>query len=244
MFEQATRSISTSEAKLRVLERLSCSRAATLALFEGLEHATFCRQAHPDFSPVGWHLGHIGYTEAHWLLERCAGQPLPFPEYRRVFAVDSLPKALRSNLPDQGEVRHYLNAIRARVLLYLEEAPLEHQERLWRWLVQHESQHGETVAIVLQLQRLTQLANPVMSGPPQELMQANRYEQLAQSIFIEAGNFEQGSDSVDALDNERPAHRVHLEPYWIDLYPVTRAQYRAFMSAGGYHERCWWSEEG
>ncbi|MBC8123555.1 MAG: ergothioneine biosynthesis protein EgtB, partial [Gemmatimonadaceae bacterium] len=105
-------------------------------------------------------------------------------------------------------------------------------------------QHGETVAIVLQLQRLTQLANPVMSGPPQELMQADRYEQLAQSIFVEAGNFEQGSDSVDALDNERPAHRVHLEPYWIDLYPVTRAQYRAFMSAGGYHERCWWSEEG
>lgn len=243
MFEQAVTPICTSEAKLRVLERLSCSRAATLALFEGLDHATFCRQAHPDFSPVGWHLGHIGYTEAHWLLERCAGQPLPLPEYRRVFAVDSLPKALRSNLPDQEEVRYYLNTIRAQVLLYLEVAPLEHQERLWRWLIQHESQHSETVAIVLQLQSLTRFANLVMSDTS-PVAQVNQYEQPTQGILIAAGSFEQGSDSIDALDNERPAHRVHLEPYLIDRYPVTRAQYRAFLLAGGYHERCWWSEEG
>ncbi|MBV8887776.1 MAG: DinB family protein, partial [Chroococcidiopsidaceae cyanobacterium CP_BM_RX_35] len=49
-------------------------RIGTLALFEGVDDATFCRQAHLDFSPVGWHLGHIAYTESLWLLERSAGR--------------------------------------------------------------------------------------------------------------------------------------------------------------------------
>ncbi|HBL13596.1 MAG TPA: ergothioneine biosynthesis protein EgtB, partial [Cyanobacteria bacterium UBA11162] len=41
--------------------------------FESIDDTTFCKQAHPEFSPVGWHLGHIAFTEAYWILEYCAG---------------------------------------------------------------------------------------------------------------------------------------------------------------------------
>lgn len=128
-------------------------RLGTLALFEDLDDATFRRQAHPDFSPAGWHLGHIAFTEAYWILERCAGLPPLFPEYHQLFAADGLPKCDRENLPALAEVCDYLHTVRSNVFSYLSAAPLDQQERLWRFLIQHESQHSETIAFVLQLQR-------------------------------------------------------------------------------------------
>jgi len=128
-------------------------RRGTFQLFADIDPDTFCRQAHPDFSPVGWHLGHIAYTEDLWLLQRCAGWNPVFPEYHQLFAADILPKKQRVFLPTFPEVELYLDAVRTKVLDYLEVAPIAHQERLWRFLIQHESQHCETVAFVLQMQK-------------------------------------------------------------------------------------------
>ena len=132
---------------------LNDCRQGTLALFEQVDHKTFCFQAHPEFSPIGWHLGHIGYTESLWLLERSAGLPPLFPEYRRLFVADGLPKSERVKLPTLEVICQYLERVREQVLQVLETADLDEQERLWRWIVQHESQHSETIAFVLQLQQ-------------------------------------------------------------------------------------------
>ncbi|NJL40212.1 MAG: ergothioneine biosynthesis protein EgtB, partial [Leptolyngbyaceae cyanobacterium SM1_4_3] len=138
----------------RQLQRqLQACREATLGLFDSIDYSTLSRQAHPDFSPTGWHLGHIAYTEAFWILEKCAGQPPQFPQYHRLFAADGLPKAERANLPTLPKLHEYLDAIRTKVLTYLKTAPVDQQERLWRWLLQHESQHNETITLVLQLQQ-------------------------------------------------------------------------------------------
>jgi hypothetical protein len=34
------------------------------------------------------------------------------------------------------------------------------------------------------------------------------------------------------------------EPFWIGRYPVTNQQFAAFIAAGGYGDRQWWSNEG
>ncbi|PPS42733.1 ergothioneine biosynthesis protein EgtB [Chroococcidiopsis sp. TS-821] len=209
-------------------------RHSTLALFQAIDYDTFCRQAHPEFSPVGWHLGHIAYTEALWILEHCAKRPRLFPEFGRLFIADGLPKAERQNLPTLAQVQHYLDTVRSQVLEYLEIADLDQQERLWRWLIQHESQHSETIAFVLELLKVQSgySVQDVPSAPPSEM------------IEIPAGYCELGNDSVDAMDNERPVHRVYLDTYWIDRYPTTCGQYQEFINAGGYQNSQWWSEAG
>lgn len=252
-------------------------RTGTLNLFEGIDDETFCRQAHPDFSPVGWHLGHIAYTESLWLLVRCADKSPPSPllsrrgqeenqgfnpsltkqgkggyaEYNRLFAADGLPKGERVYLPTLSEIRCYLDTVREQVFDYLEVAPLDEQERLWRWLIQHESQHGETISFLLQLQRWNAGTKELRQGDKQRNSLAVAPSSNLQSsipihemVEIPAGEFEMGNDSIDALDNERPVHRVFLDTYWIDRYPVTCGQYRAFMEAGGYQNPSWWSAAG
>ncbi|MCW6049723.1 SUMF1/EgtB/PvdO family nonheme iron enzyme [Lyngbya sp. CCAP 1446/10] len=142
---------SIQSSKEAIYHDLQQCRRGTFKLFADIDHDTFCSQAHPDFSPVGWHLGHIAYTEDLWLLQRCAGLKPVFPEYHQLFAADILPKTQRVFLPAFPEVEFYLDAVRKNVLDYLEVAPIEQQERLWRFMIQHESQHCETVAFVLQM---------------------------------------------------------------------------------------------
>ncbi|MEG4035106.1 ergothioneine biosynthesis protein EgtB [Microcoleus sp. S36b_A4] len=231
-------------------------RSGTFKLFADIDYDTFCRQAHPDFSPVGWHLGHIAYTEDLWLLQRCAGLKPVFPQYHQLFAADILPKKQRVFLPALPEVELYLDAVRKKVLDYLEVAPIEEQERLWRFIIQHESQHCETVAFVLQMHNKKEEGRGKKEegrGNEEGRLISNYRLPIADyklpitdspAIEIPGGEFYMGSDAAEALDNERSRHLCYLEAYSIDRYPVTCRQYRDFMESGGYQNPDWWSADG
>jgi iron(II)-dependent oxidoreductase len=68
---------------------------------------------------------------------------------------------------------------------------------------------------------------------------------LPAEVLIPAGPFTMGT-SVEpwALDNERPAHEVHVPAFWLDTVPVTNAAYQRFIAAGGYDDERWWTTEG
>jgi gamma-glutamyl hercynylcysteine S-oxide synthase len=220
-------------------------RSLTLALFDTVDHKAFCRQAHPDFSPIGWHLGHIAYTEALWLLQRCGGYSPLFPEYHRLFAQGGLPKGDRVNLPTLTEVCAYLETVRSQVFEYLAIAPIEQQERLWCWLLQHESQHAETITLVLEIQKRSNgWGTAEMNRGSGGCVDLCIPDLTLQMVCVPAGEFEWGNESLDALDNESPVQQGFLETYWIDRTPVTCGAYRSFMGAGGYENSRWWSEAG
>jgi formylglycine-generating enzyme required for sulfatase activity len=64
---------------------------------------------------------------------------------------------------------------------------------------------------------------------------------------VPAGRFLMGSTDEDerAWDGEKPQHTYEIEqPYAISRYPVTNVQYAAFVQAGGYVERRYWTEVG
>ncbi|MBH8573327.1 ergothioneine biosynthesis protein EgtB [Nostocaceae cyanobacterium CENA369] len=261
--------LSKSSPKESIIYALHEVRPQTLKLFEDMDEATFRSQPHPDFSPVGWHLGHIAYTESLWLLEYSAGLSCLFPQYRKLFAADGLPKSERVQLPNLGEIYDYLNTVREKVVEHLEVGDIAQHESLWRFLIQHESQHCEIISFILELIKRQELVvvetrrQSLQRGePPQRAgsLIASVQESVVSCYFssappslrpfatemiqIPAGEFEQGNDSIDALDNERPAHKVYLDTYWIDRYPVTCGQYQQFIEAGGYQNSCWWSEAG
>jgi formylglycine-generating enzyme required for sulfatase activity len=63
---------------------------------------------------------------------------------------------------------------------------------------------------------------------------------------VPGGSFTMGSDDrdPDAYDDERPAHVLDLPTFRIARFPLTNAQFRPFLDAGGYDEERWWTAEG
>lgn len=211
-------------------------RQGTLQRIADLPEAILCHQVHEGFSPLGWHLGHIGFTESLWILEHLAGEEGPEPQWRRLWAADGLPKAERQHLPPLVAILDYLDRIRDRVFAYLDRAPLEQEARLWWWLVQHESQHNETMSLL----RLLHGDRPWCDRSDRPSLVFPEDEMVA----IPGGEAVIGSDGLLALDNETPCHRVTLAPFTMDRHPVTIAAYRQFIEGEGYGDRRWWSEAG
>ncbi len=234
-------SLSIPSTKEAIFDALTQCREQTLKLFTAIDTDIFCQQSHPDFSPMGWHLGHIAFTEAYWILEQLAGHKPLFYQYHKLFAADGLPKEERQNLPELAIIKEYLEIIRNKTLTYLETAPVDQQKRLWWWLLQHESQHCETITFVLQMHQLQR--NKICWQNCQ--FQAQQDSSLLNDMtLVKAGEFTIGNNGVEAQDNERPVHNIYLDNYWIDTYPVTCQQYQEFMMAGGYKNQKYWSDEG
>jgi iron(II)-dependent oxidoreductase len=210
---------------------LAACRAATLALFARIERALFRVQLHPGFSPLGWHLGHIAYTEALWL--HAGGQGVTRAHEARAFAVDGLAKAERVAIPEAEEIFDYVARARRATLARLADPAAALDERLWRFVLQHEAQHAETATF---LHALAARADaPAAIAPDARPLDYVR---------VPGGTARIGSDAADAMDNERPAHAISLDAFAIGRHPVTQAQFAAFIEDGGYRRRALWSDAG
>jgi formylglycine-generating enzyme required for sulfatase activity len=52
--------------------------------------------------------------------------------------------------------------------------------------------------------------------------------------WVPPGEFTMGVDSDPGWPDERPAHRVRVDGFWIDEHEVTNAEFRQFVDATGY----------
>ncbi len=47
--------------------------------------------------------------------------------------------------------------------------------------------------------------------------------------LIPAGEFQMGSDDIEAYNDEKPVHTVYIDTFFIDQYPVTNVEYQEFI---------------
>jgi len=53
-------------------------------------------------------------------------------------------------------------------------------------------------------------------------------------VWIPGGEFAMGTDSELGWPDEKPAHPVRVDGFWMDEHEVTNAEFRAFVQATGY----------
>ena len=53
-------------------------------------------------------------------------------------------------------------------------------------------------------------------------------------VLIPGGEFNMGSEANFAFPNEKPVHRVQVAPFFLDVHPVTNAEFAKFVEATGY----------
>lgn len=52
--------------------------------------------------------------------------------------------------------------------------------------------------------------------------------------WIPGGEFNMGSEAPFAFPNEKPVHRVQVAPFFLDVHPVTNAEFAKFVEATGF----------
>ncbi|MBI1299755.1 SUMF1/EgtB/PvdO family nonheme iron enzyme [bacterium] len=63
-------------------------------------------------------------------------------------------------------------------------------------------------------------------------------------IAIPAGLATLGGDDPEAYDDEKPGCQVQVNAFDLAVYPVTNAEFRCFVEAGGYEDESLWTEGG
>jgi len=217
---------------------MTLTRERTIALAGQVDEEDRRRLASPYYSPFDWHLGHIGFTEAYWILQQAFRRDRPRPLDALFANVPENPRAHRTALPARSEIVAYLDAIRQEVRQVLQDAPAAPDDPLRRdgycfyFALQHEWQHQETMTEILALLAAKQNVAPLQSAGE------------ANWIRIPGGSFLMGVDDALVYDNERPAHRVYVPECEIDETPVTSAQFRQFIEDGGYRRQEFWCPAG
>lgn len=215
------------------------------ALVENLDEEGYRTQFHPDLSPLGWHLGHCTFIENYWLREvvRDDGS-LTGPLAHYYIPANSFKPERGSVLPDREELLAEVRRQQDANLRLLSETtssahPLMGNEYLPKFLVQHHSQHIETMHLALAQRAVKNGHNGFESGQPPEPKAVNRA-----CRSVEAGRYRIGGEPPLAFDNELPAHRYVCEEFRIGAHPVSNAEYLAFIENDGYGARRHWSDAG
>lgn len=242
--------MSTSESDLRerIVGELTAARRRSLSLLEPLTDEALVRQHSPLMSPLVWDLAHVANYEELWLLRSFINVPACRPELDDIYDAFRHPRSGRSRLRllDPGAARTYADGIRQRVLDLVDRLPLDPAVPLLAgahvhgMVIQHEHQHDETMLATLQLMDQPGY-RPLAPNPPTRRVGPA----VPNEVRIPGGAFRMGTDETTwTLDNERPAHSVDVDSFWIDTFPVTNGAFAEFVSDGGYDHPSWWTAAG
>lgn len=233
---------------LRVMKQLINSRQITADLVCRLQTDDFSVQTDRYASPPKWHVGHVS-----WLYEvalskadrsyepHADGYDWYLNSYYNQFG-SPRDKGSRGAVarPTALQMLRYYQQTTERVFDFLEAAKLGPAEiSLFEMCAHHEAQHQEL--LVYDLQRM--LAEKY--EPPRRGTAPRARKSGPETARIKGGVYELGHRGGGfCYDVELPEHKVYLQDYELDRYPVTNAQYARFVEDGGYSDYRHWLSDG
>ena len=223
-------------------------RAYTEKLCEPLETEDYVVSSMPDVSPTKWHLAHTSwFFETFVLRERMPDYTPLNPRYAFLFNSYYVQAGERHCRAQRGlvtrptveqvfEYRRYVDEHMLRLLENIE------SDAVITLGLHHEQQHQELL--------LTDIKHVLWTNPLRPAYDSRRPNQASHDVKagwreIPEGVRKIGDDSgAFAFDNERPAHRVFLEPFRVAERLVTNREFRDFIEDGGYRRSQLWLAAG
>jgi ergothioneine biosynthesis protein EgtB len=231
------------------VERYQRIRGFSEWLCEPLSAEDLGLQACPEVSPPRWHLAHTTWFFETFVLKAARPGYQPWnPAFEYLFNSyyngigQQYPRPQRHLLsrPGMDEVlawrRHVDDAMTE--LLGHELAP--ETAAMAELGLHHEQQHQELLVTDLKYSLSHNPLYPVYRSAPAPGRAAPLSYQSFEGGLVEIG----AGDSGFAFDNERPRHRVWLEPFWLANRPVSCDEYQAFIADHGYERPELWLSDG
>jgi ergothioneine biosynthesis protein EgtB len=221
--------------------RFKAVRSRTVELCAPLGVEDQLVQPMADASPTKWHLAHTT-----WFFETIVLRA-PDPEFNFLFnsyyealgpRVDRARRGMLSR-PTLERVRAYRTDVDGRVEAAIAEGRVDPE--MVELGVQHEQQHQELILTDLKYTLGTQ---PLRPAYREDLVRASTRGASDWRGF-DGGVVEIGAAATGfAFDNERPRHRVFVEPFRIATRALANRDVHEFIAAGGYRDAQWWLSDG
>ncbi len=226
-------------------------RAASLAIIARLSAEDCQAQSMPDASPAKWHLAHSTWFWETFVLAAHVPGHTPFdPEFRMLFnsyyngvgEQFSRPQRGLLTRPSLERVIDWRADVDIQMLRLLQQPMAPDLAELVALGLAHEEQHQELM--LTDLKHLLAM-NPLLPAYAGRWPLATITPQPRSWVHFGGGLVEIGAGkSGFAFDNERPRHRVWLEPFALATHPVTNGDWMAFIADGGYQRPELWLSAG
>jgi ergothioneine biosynthesis protein EgtB len=224
-------------------------RDATVELCEPLEDEDYVAQSMPEASPAKWHLAHTSWFFEEFVLQNAVQGYRFYDErfrylfnsyYNSVGAMHERPLRGLLTRPTVAEVLAYRTHVDEQIQRLLQK-PLENESVIILGL-HHEQQHQEL--LLTDIKHLFS-CNPLL---PRYIRTRDAPWGTATPLTYErfpGGVAEIGHEGESfCFDNELPRHRTWIEPFELASRPVTNAEFREFVRAGGYSQHLLWLSDG
>lgn len=239
-------------------ERFSRVRARTRALFALVTDEAYYARPISLRNPVVFYEGHLPAFAVNTLLKRGLGEAGIDPGLEAIFARgidpdDEASAIARGNpvWPSRDIVQQYAEEADRRIAHALLQGDIERDdhpllagaEAAWT-ILEHEEMHQETLAYIWHQMPYAWKRKPesYFTVPPTLL---TRHTESVEAD-IPAGWATLGTPADRqpfGWDNERPAARVHVDAFSIDVHDVTNAEFLQFVESGAYEDARWWRDE-
>jgi len=212
------------------------ARERTLVLVSDLDDARWMGPRLAIVNPIRWEVGHLAWFQELWTLRHPHGGASEIPGADALYDSARVAHDTRWDLPllDRAAVLRFLKTTLARSLEVLERGGDRYFHRLALF---HEDMHGE--AFTYTRQTLGYPA-PALGTPPPGAGPLDGDVEVPGACFTLGAQ----QDEPFVFDNEKWGHQIKVADFRIARAPVTNIQYAAFVEAGGYRERRFWSDAG
>ncbi len=233
----------------RLYDRYIALRDHTLSLIAPLTPEDMVVQSMPDASPTKWHLAHTTWFFETFLLGGRDGYTPFDPDYAFLFNsyYEALgprqPRAQRGLLtrPSLDDVLAYRRHVDTHMQALLDEDLSDAVAALVELGLAHEEQHQELLLMdALHLFSQSPLKPAYNISWPADARGRKGHFSLRPGGLVEIGEAGHGF----AFDNERPRHKVWLQPFEISDRLVRNAEWLSFIADGGYHRAELWLSDG
>ena len=224
------------------------TRSRTLELVKTLEKDDFVVQTEYYTSPPKWHLGHVS-----WIYEVVLSKlntdyefySKEFSEYLNSYyrqfgePRDKGKRGIMSR-PTVEQVLEYFQTVNQLVTDFLKKNLISNKaNQLLTMGMHHECQHQELLVYDLQ-HLLADEYRPVKKNSPPTPSKVT-----PESVAIGGGLYTMGYNGDNfCYDIELPEHKIFLNNYRIDAFPITNEQYLSFIEDGGYDDFKYWLSDG
>ncbi|MDQ3869361.1 MAG: ergothioneine biosynthesis protein EgtB [Thermoproteota archaeon] len=241
-----------------ILKEFITVRKNTINLFKPLKVEDAVIQSNDFGSPANWHIAHVTWFFQK-VLEKYDKKKVSKINihlqylnsyYHRFGEILAKTERGRFPRPTVEETMNYRSFIEGQIVSFLKEVESSNkisEEIIYDIMLanQHEMQHQELMVYDFQhyFQRIPYEYDnykPIkVRNPPSPV------EQPTGMVDIPEGIYELGFNGKGfCYDNELPQHKVYLQPFKIDIAPVTNGKFIEFIEDGGYEDYRYWLADG